>query len=59
VRTNEDGSRTVFYGFEDLDTGRSDVVLVDLRPSDSGWHLDPGPFPEDPPPGAANLSAEP
>lgn len=57
VRTNEDGSRTVFYGYEDLDTGKSDVVLVDLRPSDSGWHLDPGPFPEDSNPGAGHAIA--
>ncbi|MFO1460580.1 MAG: sigma-70 family RNA polymerase sigma factor [Verrucomicrobiota bacterium] len=50
VRTNEDGSRTVFYGFDDLDTGKSDVVLVNLRLSDSEWRLDPGPVPEDPQP---------
>lgn len=44
VRTNDDGSRTVFFDFEDLDTGKPDVVLVNLRATDSGWRVDPGKF---------------
>ncbi|MBL9175784.1 MAG: sigma-70 family RNA polymerase sigma factor [Verrucomicrobiales bacterium] len=44
VRTNDDGSRTVYFDFEDLDTGKPDVVLVNLRASETGWRVDPGKF---------------
>jgi RNA polymerase sigma factor (sigma-70 family) len=46
VRTNEDGSIRVSYGFQDRLTGEPNEVDFLMRPSGSGWRLDPGPAPE-------------
>ena len=46
VRTNQDGSIDVYYAFRDRETGQSNNVSLLMRPSESGWRVDPGNPPE-------------
>lgn len=42
LRTNEDGSINVYYGFRNRETGKNDTVVLEMRPSESGWRVYPG-----------------
>ncbi len=46
VRTNQDGSFDVYYAFRDRETGESNNVKLLMRPSETGWRVDPGNPPE-------------
>lgn len=46
VRTNQDGSIDVYYAFRDRETGQSNNVSLLMRPSSTGWRVDPGTPPE-------------
>jgi RNA polymerase sigma factor (sigma-70 family) len=46
IRTNKDGSISVYYAFQHRESGESNNVSLLMRPSPEGWRVDPGPPPE-------------